>query len=101
MEGTAATKQVMEIIRRSSQCDLEDVAFACPGLTWNQVFMAIDRLSREGAVNLRNSGPGRYTVSIENSEQNSRPSPSSLDREGERAGSERYFASHTGARPTT
>jgi hypothetical protein len=103
MQPRAATEQVLEIIVRSSQCDLEEVAFACPGLTWNQVFMAIDRLSREGAVNLQFSAPGRYTVSFNTSAPNSGSPPPFLDKERGRdiSGSERYLASHTGARPTT
>jgi DNA-binding MarR family transcriptional regulator len=34
------------------------------GLSWSQVFMAIDRLSRSGMVALRRSGRGEYQVSV-------------------------------------
>jgi hypothetical protein len=35
-----------------------------PGLSWPQVFMAVDRLSRSGAVSLRPAGRAEYQVSI-------------------------------------
>jgi hypothetical protein len=34
------------------------------GLSWSQVFMAVDRLSRSGAVALTPSGKGEYNVAM-------------------------------------
>lgn len=41
-------ENTMELIVRSPGSQLEAVVFECPGLTWNQVFCQLDRLSREG-----------------------------------------------------
>lgn len=33
---------------RGTACSLDDVTQLCPDLTWNQVFLAVDLLSRTG-----------------------------------------------------
>src|SRR5207249_11664826 len=38
--------RIIEAVSRSPGCLLEERALECPGLTWTQVFMAVDRLSR-------------------------------------------------------
>jgi hypothetical protein len=62
MPQTATTQAVMDIVLRSQGCDLEKIVHECPGLTWNQVFLEIDRLSREGGVILNLQQPGHYSV---------------------------------------
>jgi len=54
--------RIMEVIVRSPECELEEIVLECEGLTWNQVFLAIDRLSRSGDVQLRIKRPGVYAV---------------------------------------
>lgn len=41
-----------------TDCPIEEVMGLCPELTWNQVFLAIDYLSRSGQVRLT-PDPGR------------------------------------------
>lgn len=55
-------QKVVDAINRSPGSVLEDIAQECPDLTWNQVFITIDRLSREGTVRLTPIGRGLYTV---------------------------------------
>lgn len=43
---------------------VDDIVFQCPDLTWNQIFLAIDRLSREGALTLTPKGGGLYAVQV-------------------------------------
>lgn len=62
MAQTATTQTVMEIVLRSPGCDLEEVILECSGLTWNQVFLEIDRLSREGYVILNLQRAGHYSI---------------------------------------
>ncbi|MBH0202341.1 MAG: hypothetical protein HP496_08620 [Nitrospira sp.] len=62
MTQTATTQAVMDIVLRSQGCDLEEIVHECPGLTWNQVFLEVDRLSREGDVILKLQQRGRYSV---------------------------------------
>ena len=54
--------RVLEVIIRSPGSTLEDIVHECPDLTWNQVFIIIDRLSREGMLTLMPKGRGVYTV---------------------------------------
>jgi hypothetical protein len=56
--------RIMEVIVRSPECELEDLVLKCEGLTWNQVFLAIDRLSRQGDVRLTLKRPGVYTICV-------------------------------------
>ena len=58
--------RVLEVIVRSQGSALDDIVLECPDLTWNQVFLTIDRLSREGALTLTPRGRGLYTVELSN-----------------------------------
>ncbi len=60
-QHTAVEDQVIETLQKAQTCALEDVARQC-AKTWNQVFLAIDRLSRSGEILLTPSGLGSYTV---------------------------------------
>jgi hypothetical protein len=55
---------IIDIVRRAQICDLEEVARRCTDLTWNQVFLAVDRLSRNGKIKLTPSGRGTYTLTF-------------------------------------
>ena len=55
-------QKVIDAINRSPGSLLDDIAKECPDLTWNQVFITIDRLSREGTVRLTPKGRGLHTV---------------------------------------
>jgi len=64
MEGEVNVhQQVMEVVIRSPGCDLEEVVLECPNLTWNQVFLELDRLSRLGKVRLSQQAPGKHSFS--------------------------------------
>jgi hypothetical protein len=56
----------MEVIVRSPGTALNDIVLECPDLTWNQAVIAIDRLSRVGALKTRSKGRGLYTVHLSN-----------------------------------
>lgn len=62
MTQPTTTQTVMEIVLRSPGCHIEDILHECPGLTWNQVFLEVDRLSREGKVILNRQRRGLYSV---------------------------------------
>ncbi len=42
----------------------EELITVCPGLTWNQIFSEVNRLSREGRVQLSQEKPGIYRVRL-------------------------------------
>ena len=49
---------------KASGCSLEELISACSGLTWNQVFLEVDRLSRDSVVLLTHDKPGVYCVRL-------------------------------------
>jgi hypothetical protein len=48
--------------QRGTACPLEEIMELCPELTWNQVFLAIDHLSRTGQVRVMIDVGKTYTV---------------------------------------
>ena len=58
--------RVLEVIVQSPGTALDDIVVECQDLTWNQVFLAIDRLSREGVLKLTPKKHGRYTIRLSN-----------------------------------
>lgn len=60
---TAHINQVRDRLeQRGTACQMEEVMELCPGLTWNQVFLAIDHLSRTGQVRMARGAGKTYTV---------------------------------------
>lgn len=59
---SATTTTILNVIARSPGCNLEDIVSHCRGLSWNQVFLEVDRLSRSGQVCLTQQRPGYYIV---------------------------------------
>ena len=60
LSQSSIDRQVMEVIVRTPGRALEDIVLECPDLSWNQVFLVIDRLTRCGSVRLIPKGQGRY-----------------------------------------
>ena len=58
-------RQVLEVIVRTPGSALDDIVLECSNLTWNQVFIIIDRLSREGVLKLAPKGAGLYRVDLQ------------------------------------
>jgi hypothetical protein len=55
---------IIEVVSQSPYCLLEELVLACPTLTWNQVFMEVDRLSRDGTLILERKHPGIYIIHL-------------------------------------
>ena len=66
--------QVLEVIVRSPGTALDDIAFNCPNLTWKQIFITINRLSRKGMVKMSAKGFGHYALYIRTVPEEIRPS---------------------------
>lgn len=59
MAVSATISRVREALEDlGTDCPMEEVTALCPDLTWNQVFLAIDYLSRVGVVRVT-LDPGR------------------------------------------
>lgn len=48
--------------QQGTACPLEEIIDLCPELTWNQVFLAIDYLSRTGQVRVTRDAGRSYMV---------------------------------------
>lgn len=53
---------IVEAITHHPGCCLDDLVRICPKLTWNQIFLEVDRLSRVGRLRLLSLGRGRYVA---------------------------------------
>ncbi|MDF0664736.1 MAG: hypothetical protein P0119_01545 [Nitrospira sp.] len=47
-----------------TDCSMEELVTLCPELTWNQVFLAIDYLSRSGQIRMILAGDKTYRVKV-------------------------------------
>ena len=63
-EHATVVDRIMEAVRRAPGCQLDDLVLSLPGLTWNQVFLEVDRMSRTGQVRVTSMGEGNYTVTL-------------------------------------
>jgi hypothetical protein len=68
------TMQLMDVLTRSGSngCLLEVLDRQCPDLTWNQIFLELDRLSQTGEIRLRRRGAGEYVITATTREGGSR-----------------------------
>lgn len=55
---------LLQLLEQTPECDVDELTVHCAQATWNQVFLALDQLSRSGQVTLRQQGPGRYKVGL-------------------------------------
>ena len=44
------TGKIVQMVKHRQACDMEDLLEACSSYTWNQVFLEVDRLSRNGEL---------------------------------------------------
>ena len=51
-------------LEQQGPCTLEALAHKLPACSWNQVFMAVDALSRDGAITLQPYTRFQYLVSL-------------------------------------
>jgi hypothetical protein len=59
------------LARLGTDCPMEEVMDLCPDLTWNQVFLAIDYLSRTGQVHVRLDAENTYRVKAQRAAERS------------------------------
>ncbi len=59
---TVVQRQILEAVRRVPGCQLDDLTESCPNLTWNQIFLDVDALSRAGELRVTSLGHGIYSL---------------------------------------
>ena len=69
MTGNATlADRIIECIAHHPGCGLDDIVTFCPELTRNQIFLEVDRLSRDGILKLAVAGTSRYTIVVSTEE---------------------------------
>jgi hypothetical protein len=71
-------KAVIEMMRKTGPCCLDDLVTHLLNLSWGEVFVAVDRMSRDGRLLLRQRGYSSYEITLP-SELTSPHSPSRQD----------------------
>lgn len=61
---TDLTSRILAMLADQSGITLEQLLDRCPDVTWNQIFVVVDRLSRTGEIRLTAKGIGRYHVAL-------------------------------------
>jgi hypothetical protein len=60
----SAEQGVIETLQRTGPCSLDDLVMQLPTLNWNVVFVAVDRMSRDGRLVLRRLAGSTYQVAL-------------------------------------
>ena len=55
---------IIDTLRRSGPCCLDDVVTCLSTFSWGEVFFAVDRMSRDGRVLLRQLGYSTYQIAL-------------------------------------
>ena len=55
---------IIELLRISGPCRLDDVVAYLPDLSWGEAYRALDRMSRDGRVVHRQLGYSTYQIAL-------------------------------------
>jgi hypothetical protein len=55
---------IVDTLQTSGPCGLDDIVMSLPNSSWGEVFAAVDRMSRDGRVSLRQSGYSAYQIRL-------------------------------------
>ena len=61
---TPVTDRILGTVQRTHGCDLDTLTNSLSDLSWGQVFLEVDRLSRDGQVLVTLSTGGRYMIRL-------------------------------------
>lgn len=70
---TPVTDRILRELERIPGCDLDTLTKSLPDLSWNQVFLEVDRLSREGMILVTFGLERRYTIRLPEYKADSEP----------------------------
>ena len=59
---TPVTDRILGHVQRTHGCDLDTLTKSLSDLSWSQVFLEVDRLSRQGEVLVTLDTGGRYLI---------------------------------------
>ena len=72
LQQETITDRILDAVHGAPGCQLDDLVLRVPELSWNQVFLEVDRLSRTGQVRVTALGKGTYTIWLPNKEKKTR-----------------------------
>ena len=61
---TPVTDRILGTVQRAHGCDLDTLTNSLTDLSWGQVFLEVDRLSRDGQVLVTLGTGGRYLIRL-------------------------------------
>ncbi len=61
---TPVTDRILGAVQRTHGCDLDMLTKSLSDLSWAQVFLEVDRLSRDGQVLVTLDTEGRYMIRL-------------------------------------
>jgi len=61
---TPITDRILGMVQRTNGCDLDTLTNSLSDLSWGQVFLEVDRLSREGQVLVTLDTGSRYMIRL-------------------------------------
>jgi len=70
---TPVTDRILGAVQRTHGCDLDTLTNSLSDLSWSQVFLEVDRLSREGQVRVTFRTGGRYMIRLPEHKKGSVP----------------------------
>jgi hypothetical protein len=59
---TSTEEIVIDVLQRTGPCSLDVLVRSVPYLTWGEVFVAVDRMSRDGRVFIRQLSYSTYQI---------------------------------------
>ena len=60
----SAEEAILDSLQRSGPCCVENLVMQLPNFSWSQVFLAVDRMSREGLLLLQRRTCLTYCVAL-------------------------------------
>ena len=55
---------IVDTLQRSGPCGLDDIVAYFPNFSWGEVFLAVDRMSRDGRVSLLQLSYSTYQITL-------------------------------------
>lgn len=73
LQQETVADRIPEAVRRAPGCQLDDLVLSLSGVTWNQVFLEVDRMSRTERVCVTSVGEGTYKVELSHAPRGGKP----------------------------
>jgi hypothetical protein len=55
---------IRETLQKTGPCCLDDLVHSLPHFSWGEVFLTVDRMSRDGRLLLRRLGSSTYQIGL-------------------------------------